>query len=103
MSTPTASKPAVTKKKRRLNKWIALGSLAVVAAFAFNAWKKTKASEEVHADVKTALVERGDVRATASATGKLLPFTTVDVKSKAGGKVIKMAVEEGTKVTRGQL
>ncbi len=103
MSTPTVAKTITKKKKRRFNKWLAIASAVVVFGLAANAWKKKGEAEEVHAEVKTALVERGDVSATASANGKLLAFTTVDVKSKAGGKVIKMAVEEGTKVSRGDL
>jgi HlyD family secretion protein len=66
-------------------------------------WMRRRAGNVPRPEVKTAQVERGNVRSTVSATGILQAFTTVDVKSKAGGKVLKMAVEEGTRVKPGQL
>ncbi len=66
-------------------------------------WIKRRGNHAPHPEVKTAIVEIGNVRSTVSATGTLQAFTTVDVKSKAGGKVLKMAVEEGTRVKPGQL
>lgn len=56
-----------------------------------------------NAVVQTAVAGKGDVRLTVSASGKLQPYSTIDVKSKAGGTVVRMAVEEGTRVQRGQL
>jgi HlyD family secretion protein len=67
------------------------------------AFIKRRGNNAPHPEVKTAMVEIGSVRSTVSATGTLQAFTTVDVKSKAGGKVLKMAVEEGTRVKPGQL
>jgi len=64
---------------------------------------KRRGNNTPHPEVKTAMVEIGSVRSIVSATGTLQAFTTVDVKSKAGGKVLKMAVEEGTRVKPGQL
>lgn len=55
------------------------------------------------AEVRTTTIERADVLRTVSASGKIQPFTTVDVKSRAGGQILKMAVEEGTRVKVGQL
>ncbi len=55
------------------------------------------------AKVETAAATRADVESTVSASGKIQPFSTLDVKSKAGGTILKMAVEEGTRVRRGQL
>jgi HlyD family secretion protein len=46
---------------------------------------------------------RGDATLSITATGVLQPLTTVDVKSKAGGEVVKLAVDEGTEVEPGQL
>lgn len=48
-------------------------------------------------------MRRAGVREIVSANGTLQPLTTVDVKSKAGGKVLRMAFEEGTSVKRCQL
>lgn len=65
--------------------------------------KQLRSKEEPHPTVKVAVADMGDVVSTVSASGTLQAFTTVDVKSKAGGKVVKMAVEEGTPVKPGQL
>ncbi|HLK14484.1 MAG TPA: efflux RND transporter periplasmic adaptor subunit [Fimbriimonadaceae bacterium] len=48
-------------------------------------------------------VERGDVSQSIQATGQLVALTSVDVKSKAGGIVVYLAVDEGTIVKKGQL
>ncbi|MEO7453887.1 MAG: efflux RND transporter periplasmic adaptor subunit [Fimbriimonadales bacterium] len=68
-------------------------------------WFFLKGSSDGLADVtyRTAEVERGDVVQSFSATGVLQPLTVVDVKSKAGGEVVALAVEEGTLLKRGDL
>jgi HlyD family secretion protein len=43
------------------------------------------------------------VKKTVSATGVLTAWTNVDIKSRAGGKVVSLPVEEGTVVHKGQL
>lgn len=53
--------------------------------------------------VETATVALSDITRTVSASGKIQPFSLVDVKSKASGTLIKMVVEEGTRVRAGQL
>jgi len=52
---------------------------------------------------RTAKVRKGDVVRSFTATGVLQPLTTVDVKSKAGGEVVRLAVEEGDYVRKGDL
>lgn len=99
---PLARKPrrrVPAKAKRMIGSLVALGVLAT----AVSAYRRMRANAVEHPTVRTAVVSRGTVRATVSATGKLQPFTLVDVKSKAGGTVIKMAVDAGTRVKRGQL
>jgi HlyD family secretion protein len=51
---------------------------------------------------KVAKVEIGTVKKTVSATGILQPWTTVDIKSKAGGRVDDMLVDVGSRVKVGQ-
>lgn len=82
-----------------------IGLLIVAALFvaARMVIAKMKSKEAPHPTVKVAVSEKGDVISTVSASGSLQAFTMVDVKSKAGGKVVKMAVEEGTRVKPGQL
>jgi HlyD family secretion protein len=95
--------PAVKKPRRRLPKKVIYALGAVVVLIAVVQWRRSRSANEVHPEVKTAKAELGDVRATVSSTGKLQAFSTVDVKSRAGGTVLEMAVEEGTVVKKGQL
>ena len=75
----------------------------VVLALIFVFWRMRAARNLAPIKVETAVATRADVEATVSASGKIEPFSTLDVKSKAGGTILKMAVEEGTRVRRGQL
>lgn len=52
---------------------------------------------------RVAVVDRGVVASTVIATGTLQPWTLVDIKSKAGGRVDELAVEVGDKVEQGQI
>ena len=79
---------------------------AVVFSLLFLSWWFfLKGSGDGVEDVtyRTAEVERGDIVQSFSATGVLQPLTVVDVKSKAGGEVVQLAVEEGTLLKRGDL
>jgi HlyD family secretion protein len=49
------------------------------------------------------IVQKGDVVLTVRETGMVEPFTKVEVKSKVGGRVLRVAVEEGERVHAGQL
>ncbi len=48
-------------------------------------------------------VKRGELIRSISATGQVVALTSVDVKSKAGGIVEKLAVDEGSAVKKGDL
>jgi HlyD family secretion protein len=48
-------------------------------------------------------VSKGDVVVTVRETGTMEPFTKVEVKSKVGGRILRMAAEEGQRVHAGQL
>jgi HlyD family secretion protein len=48
-------------------------------------------------------VARGDINVRVQATGTVEPINPVDVKSKAGGAIIKLPVEVGTVVKKGQV
>ncbi|MFZ4507548.1 MAG: efflux RND transporter periplasmic adaptor subunit [Fimbriimonas sp.] len=76
-------------------------ALAVVAGAAFFFTRDQKAEPEI--EFRYAAVETGTLRRSISATGQLVALTTVDVKSKAGGKVVQLAVDEGAVVKAGQL
>ncbi|HRF59907.1 MAG TPA: efflux RND transporter periplasmic adaptor subunit [Fimbriimonadaceae bacterium] len=48
-------------------------------------------------------IEAGELVRSISATGQLVALTTVDVKSKAGGKIVKLSVDEGAVIKKGDL
>ncbi len=52
---------------------------------------------------RVAKVSQGEVEKTVSATGTLTPWTVVDIKSRAGGRIDNLPVHLGTIVTKGQL
>jgi len=53
--------------------------------------------------ISTQAVQRRDIVIDASATGVVEPINVVEVKSKAGGQIVKMPVETGTSVKPGDL
>jgi HlyD family secretion protein len=52
---------------------------------------------------KVAKVETGTVKKTVSSTGVIKPWTTVDIKSRAGGRVEKLMVDIGSVVKKGDI
>src|SRR3569832_678187 len=54
-------------------------------------------------EYRYAPAQTGEIIQSISATGQLVALTTVDVKSKAGGKVVQLAVDEGSLVKKGDL
>lgn len=65
---------------------------------------QTRSDESGHDPLaRTAVVERGDLVVSISATGVVKPVEQIDVKSKASGEIVELPVEEGDFVTRGML
>lgn len=60
-------------------------------------------SGEHEIEYRYAPAETGTITQSISATGLTVALTTVDVKSKAGGKVVRLAVDEGSIVKKGDL
>ncbi len=52
---------------------------------------------------KMAVVQRGDLVVSISATGTIDPIEKVDVKSKASGEIIELPIQEGDYVHKGDL
>jgi HlyD family secretion protein len=79
--------------------------LGAVAALSVGGWVAFAPKGEANGEVeyRYAKAERGTIVRSISASGQVVALTTVDVKSKAGGKVVRLAVEEGTKVKQGDL
>lgn len=61
------------------------------------------APTEAEIEYRYAPVQKGEIVKSISATGQVEALTSVDVKSKAGGKVVKLAVDEGAIVHKGDL
>lgn len=75
-----------------------------LAAVAGAAWFFTRgAGDAPEIEYRYAPIEAGELVSSISATGQVVALTTVDVKSKAGGKIVKLAVEEGSAVKQGDL
>lgn len=81
--------------------WIGVGAAVVVALAWFFMTQGTQDGQEV--EYRYDKVTRGELLLSRTATGVLVPLTTVDVKSKAGGIVERLMVEEGTVVEMGEL
>lgn len=78
-----------------------IGTIAVLGgAYAFFSTRK---EPEPEVQFNYAPVESGELLRSISATGQLVSLTTVDVKSKAGGIVVKLAVDEGSVVKKGDI
>lgn len=78
---------------------IALIAAVVIGFFAFGQQKPA----EPEIEFRYAPIAKGNLIRSISATGQVVADTTVDVKSKAGGKVVKLVVEEGSVVKAGDL
>ncbi|HRK22502.1 MAG TPA: efflux RND transporter periplasmic adaptor subunit, partial [Fimbriimonadaceae bacterium] len=77
----------------------------VVAAMAIGGYTVFRGGAEDSAEIeyRFAPVAKGELVRSISATGMVVALTSVDVKSKAGGKIVQLAVEEGTFVKKGDL
>ncbi|MCS7253952.1 MAG: efflux RND transporter periplasmic adaptor subunit [Armatimonadota bacterium] len=87
-------------------KWLARGLIILMLFSAMAAWwhVRRKSSERSKMPlVAYAIVERGDVVASVVGTGVIEPLTVVEVKSKAAGKVLKMPIDVGDFVRKGDL
>ncbi len=80
-----------------------IAALAAVVAAVFFVTRLRGADAGEKTQYKIAKVERATVKKTVSATGTLQPWTVVDIKSKAGGRVDKLLVDEGSEVKKGQV
>jgi len=53
-------------------------------------------------DLSTTTVEKGEISQSVIATGKIEPLSEIEIKSKIGGIISKLYVEEGDRVAKGQ-
>ncbi|HEY3265756.1 MAG TPA: efflux RND transporter periplasmic adaptor subunit [Armatimonadota bacterium] len=82
---------------------IAAATIVVVGGGAYLAFGRRGPDPTALTQYKITKVARGQVRKTVSSTGVLQPWTTVDIKSKAGGRVTAMMVDVGTHVKKNQV
>lgn len=79
-----------------------VGALAVLGVLGYaTIFRNTRGGAEV--EYRYGRVTRGSLYRSTSASGTIVPLTTVDVRSKAGGQIVRLAVEEGSVVGRGDL
>lgn len=79
----------------------ALVVIVLVVSFVTAKMRATNTSDQT--EYKVAVVQIGPVKKTVSATGTLQPWSTVDIKSKAGGRVNALLVDVGSVVKKGQV
>lgn len=87
---------------RKVKAAVALAVIALLALFAWYGWRSSRKKAEA-SDIETAVVEQGPLVVTVSATGVLEPLTTVEVKSRSGGEIIRLPVKPGDMVRTGQV
>ncbi len=80
--------------------WIGIGGVLVIALVVANMARSSGGKVE---SVQLAKVRIEDVTSRVKAPGKIEPKTQVKISADVPGKVIRLAVEEGDQVRRGQL
>ncbi len=89
------------KNKRPLFLWIGLLAIAIIVGLFYNHARSAAAASQVQ--YRTVAAQIGNVTDTVEASGVVQPLTTVDVKSRAGGRILKLAVDVGSLVKPGVL
>lgn len=85
-------------KKR--TKWSVVGAV-VLAVLIFGATSAMKSRNKA-TEVRIEKVQRRDLVASVTASGQVQPHTKVNVSADITGRVVRLAVQEGQMVTRGQ-
>jgi len=90
------------KKKKKSNKWVIIGLLAVVLGLLgfgyYQGQKKPKGTE-----ITVEKVDKRTIKETVSASGRIFPETEVKISSDVSGEIVELYVEEGDSVIMGQL
>jgi HlyD family secretion protein len=82
---------------------ILLAVLALIGFGVMQVMKTAKKNAAAQTQYKITKVSTGQVKKTVTASGTLKPWSTVDIKSKAGGRVNQLLVNEGDLVKAGQV
>ena len=89
--------------KKRSRAWILLALLPVCATAVFFSMRALSRTPPKIDPEKLVKVERIDLARSVVATGKIEPTTKVEIKSKASGIILKLAVNVGDRVHQGQV
>ena len=89
--------------KKRSRAWILLALLPVCATAVFFSMRALSRTPPKIDPEKLVKVERIDLARSVVATGKIEPTTKVEIKSKASGIILKLAVNVGDRVHLGQV
>jgi HlyD family secretion protein len=89
-----------SKKKKRLI--YIIGSVVLLALIVVGVVAASRGGSRIDPS-RLAKVEKGDLAKSVVATGKIQPVTNVEVKSKASGIVLRLLVDYGDTVKKGQI
>jgi HlyD family secretion protein len=87
-------------RKTRLPLFL-LTAIVIVGAGGFIALNVKRPSRSMEA--KTVLVEQVTIPVKIEASGKVVPIQTVNLSPKVGGKLVELLVDQGDRVTAGQI
>jgi HlyD family secretion protein len=89
----------------RSHRWILrfLGITIFLSGVIVGCGERGRSNESARTDLLIARTERQDVIVEVSATGVIEPIRIVEIKSKASGEIIRMPVETGDVVSRGDV
>jgi HlyD family secretion protein len=93
----------MANRKKRTFYWILLALVPLLGGAAFLSLRALSRTPARIDPEKLAVVERIDLARSVVATGKIQPTTQVEVKSKASGIILKLPVNVGDVVHRGQV
>lgn len=96
-STPAA------RPRRRLRRLIGLSALALVVGAGVLVYSSLRAEKRAPVSYRTAVVERGDVVKTVTATGTLSPRVTVSVGAQVSGRILSLSADYNSQVKKGQV
>jgi len=85
---------------RKTRLWAMTGVMVLFALFYFF---RTDNGNNNLKEIRTALISKGDLRITIAATGVVTPYIEVEVKSKAGGEIVRFPFEEGDGLKKGEV
>lgn len=90
------------KKKKKSNKWLIIGLIAVIALMIAAAVFKGK-SKPKGIEVTIEKLEKRTINETVSGSGKIFPEKEVKISSDVSGEIVELYIEEGDSVVLGQL